>query len=222
MQRHPVAQTVTHVDFQIVRRDEVIAADVPIVLVGEALEVHHGDGLVDQQMFTLAIKARPADIPTSLEVDISGLTIGAQLRISDLTCRPASPPSRPRDGHRHRAAAACRHAGGRRRGRGGREGERGRRGRRRAAEAHPATRAKPCAASSPGPSDGARRPTCWWSGWAIRGASSPGRCTTRGRRGRAAGQRRARRCGPRRASRPAWRSSRSGRRRWRWPSRPPT
>src|SRR5271168_128581 len=85
MQRHPIAQTVTHVDFQIVRRDEVIAADVPIVLVGEALEVQHGDGLVDQQMFTLAIKARPADIPTSLEVDISGLTIGAQLRISDLT-----------------------------------------------------------------------------------------------------------------------------------------
>jgi large subunit ribosomal protein L25 len=36
-------------------------------------------------MFTLAIKARPADIPTSLEVDISELTIGAQLRISDLT-----------------------------------------------------------------------------------------------------------------------------------------
>jgi large subunit ribosomal protein L25 len=47
--------------------------------------VQHGDGLVDQQMFTLAIKARPADIPTSLEVDISELTIGAQLRISDLT-----------------------------------------------------------------------------------------------------------------------------------------
>ncbi len=88
MQRHPIAQTVTHVDFQIVRRDEVIAADVPIVLVGEALEVHHGDGLVDQQMFTLAIKARPADIPTSLEVDISELTIGAQLRISDLTMPP--------------------------------------------------------------------------------------------------------------------------------------
>jgi large subunit ribosomal protein L25 len=68
-----------------VRRDAVISADVPIVLVGEAIEVHHGDGLVDQQMFTLAIKARPADIPTSLEIDISDLTIGAQLRISDLT-----------------------------------------------------------------------------------------------------------------------------------------
>jgi large subunit ribosomal protein L25 len=85
MQRHPIAQTVTHVDFQIVRRDEVISADVPIVLTGEALEVHHGDGLVDQQMFTLSIKARPADIPTSVELDITDLIIGAQLRVSDLT-----------------------------------------------------------------------------------------------------------------------------------------
>ena len=85
MQRHPVAQTVTHVDFVIVRRDEVISADVPIVLVGEALEVHHGDGLVDQQMFTLAINALPTAIPSSLEVDVSELTIGGQLRVSDLT-----------------------------------------------------------------------------------------------------------------------------------------
>jgi large subunit ribosomal protein L25 len=84
MQRDPVAQTVTHVDFLIVRRDEVISADVSIVLTGEALEVVHGDGLVDQQMFTLAVNARPADIPTSIELDITDLVIGAQLRISDL------------------------------------------------------------------------------------------------------------------------------------------
>jgi large subunit ribosomal protein L25 len=85
MQRHPVAQTVTHVDFQIVRRDEVISADVPIVLTGEALEVQHGDGLVDQQMFTLPIRALPAAIPTSVELDITDLIIGAQLRVSDLS-----------------------------------------------------------------------------------------------------------------------------------------
>jgi large subunit ribosomal protein L25 len=84
MQRHPVAQTVTHVDFIIVRRDEVIAADVPVILVGEALEVHHGDGLVDQQMFTLSIHAVPAAIPTSIEVDVSALTIGDAIRVSDV------------------------------------------------------------------------------------------------------------------------------------------
>jgi large subunit ribosomal protein L25 len=85
MQRHPVAQTVTHVDFIIVRRDEVISADVPITLVGEALEVQHGDGLVEQQMFTLPINALPADIPSGIEADISELTIGGQVRVSDLT-----------------------------------------------------------------------------------------------------------------------------------------
>jgi large subunit ribosomal protein L25 len=84
MQRHPVAQTVTHVDFVIVRRDEVISADVPITLVGEATEVHHGDGLVEQQMFTLAINALPANIPSGIEADVSELTIGGQVRVSDL------------------------------------------------------------------------------------------------------------------------------------------
>jgi large subunit ribosomal protein L25 len=84
MQRHPVRGTVTHVDFQIVRRDEIIAADVPITLVGEAVEVHHGDGLVDQQLFNLPVRAKPADIPNVLELDVSGLTIGAALRVADL------------------------------------------------------------------------------------------------------------------------------------------
>jgi large subunit ribosomal protein L25 len=85
MQRHPVAQTVTHVDFVIVRRDEVISADVPITLVGEATEVHHGDGLVEQQMFALTINALPSDIPSGLEADISALTIGGAIRVADLT-----------------------------------------------------------------------------------------------------------------------------------------
>lgn len=84
LQRHPVRGTVVHVDFQIVRRDEVIAATVALTLVGEAVEVNHGDGLVDQQLFTLPVHAKPADIPTSVEVDISGLTIGGIIRIGDL------------------------------------------------------------------------------------------------------------------------------------------
>ena len=85
LQRHPVRGTVVHVDFQIVRRDEVIAATVTLTLVGEAIEVHHGDGLVDQQLFSLPVRAKPADIPTSVEVDISGLTIGGVIRIGDLS-----------------------------------------------------------------------------------------------------------------------------------------
>ena len=84
MQRHPVRGTVTHVDFQIVRRDEIISAEVPIAIIGEALEVAHGDGLVDQQLFNLPVRARPADIPSVVEVDVTSLTIGAALRVADL------------------------------------------------------------------------------------------------------------------------------------------
>ena len=84
MQRHPVKNTVIHVDFQIVRRDEVIAADVPVSVIGEAIEVQHGDGLVDQQLFTLPVRARPADIPTAVEVDVTDLIIGGSIRVADL------------------------------------------------------------------------------------------------------------------------------------------
>jgi large subunit ribosomal protein L25 len=84
IQRHPVRNTVSHVDFLIVRRDEVITAEIPINLVGEAIEVQHGDGVVDQQLFTLQIKARPADIPPSVDIDISELTIGASLHVSEI------------------------------------------------------------------------------------------------------------------------------------------
>ncbi|HXR53642.1 MAG TPA: 50S ribosomal protein L25 [Acidimicrobiales bacterium] len=84
LQRHPVKGSVTHVDFQIVRRDQIISAEIPVNLIGEAMEVQHGDGMVEQQLFTLPVRAFPADIPNFVELDISGLTIGAFLRVADL------------------------------------------------------------------------------------------------------------------------------------------
>jgi large subunit ribosomal protein L25 len=84
LQRHPVKGTVDHVDFVIVRRDEIVTADVPITLVGEPIEVNQNDGIVEQQMFSLPIKAKPLDIPASLEADISGLIIGEAVRVADL------------------------------------------------------------------------------------------------------------------------------------------
>ena len=84
LQRHPVRHTVTHVDFQIVRRDEVVTAEVPIVLTGEAKAVEREQGMVEQQLTALAVRATPARIPHSIEVDISGLTVGEGIRIGDL------------------------------------------------------------------------------------------------------------------------------------------
>jgi len=36
-----------------------------VTLTGEALEVQHGDGLVEQQLFALPVNAKPADIRRS-------------------------------------------------------------------------------------------------------------------------------------------------------------
>ena len=84
LQRHPVRHTVVHVDFQVVRRDEVISAEVPLTLVGEAEAVHRGDGVVEQQLFSLTVHATPARIPNGIDIDISGLSIGDAVRVGDL------------------------------------------------------------------------------------------------------------------------------------------
>lgn len=85
IQRHPVRNTVVHVDFLVVSRDEVISAEVPIALTGEAVEVERGDGLVEQQLFSLTVHATPGRIPNAVEVDVSGLELGGTIRVGDLS-----------------------------------------------------------------------------------------------------------------------------------------
>ena len=84
LQRHPVRNTVTHVDFQIVQRDELMTADGALTIVGDAVDVRHAGGSVDQQLFTLHVSAKPSDIPTSWEVDITALQPGGAIRVADL------------------------------------------------------------------------------------------------------------------------------------------
>jgi large subunit ribosomal protein L25 len=84
IQRHPVRSTVTHVDFLIVRRDEVVQAEVPIVLTGESRQVVQGDGFIEQQLNSLTVHAIPADIPSHVEVDVSGMGIGDTIRVGDI------------------------------------------------------------------------------------------------------------------------------------------
>ncbi|MBW3615412.1 MAG: 50S ribosomal protein L25, partial [Actinobacteria bacterium] len=88
LQRHPVRHNVTHVDFQIVNRDEVVSAEVPVNLVGEAIAVHRADGVIEQAMFALTVQATPARIPAHIDIDISGLNVGDSVRIGDLVLPP--------------------------------------------------------------------------------------------------------------------------------------
>ncbi|MGO9343041.1 MAG: 50S ribosomal protein L25 [Acidimicrobiales bacterium] len=84
IQRHPVRGTVTHVDFQVVDPDRPVSADVTVVLTGEAIELQHQDGVLDQQLFSIPVRAKPSEIPQHFDVDISGLSVGTAVRVSDL------------------------------------------------------------------------------------------------------------------------------------------
>lgn len=84
LQRHPLRGTLSHVDFVIVRRDEIVSAEVPLRLEGEAEAVSRADGVIEQQLFALSVHATPGDIPPGLDVDISGMAVGDTLRVGDL------------------------------------------------------------------------------------------------------------------------------------------
>jgi large subunit ribosomal protein L25 len=88
IQRHPLRGTVTHVDFQVVDPDRPVSAEVPVALVGEPVELHHQDGVLDQQLFAITVRAKPSEIPQNFEVDISGIVVGSAVRIADLTIPP--------------------------------------------------------------------------------------------------------------------------------------
>ncbi|NNF69846.1 MAG: 50S ribosomal protein L25, partial [Acidimicrobiia bacterium] len=84
IQRHPVRRDVIHVDFIRIDANAPITVDVPLTLIGEALEVTQESGMDDQNLFTLTVNSRPDDIPTEVTLDISALTVGESLHVSDI------------------------------------------------------------------------------------------------------------------------------------------
>jgi large subunit ribosomal protein L25 len=83
IQRHPTRGEFLHVDFVRVRRDVAISADVALHLLGDPEGVKSG-GLLEQVVFSIPVEAKPQDIPTVLEIDVSQLEIGDQLHVADV------------------------------------------------------------------------------------------------------------------------------------------
>jgi large subunit ribosomal protein L25 len=81
--RHPTRGELVHVDFIRIDRDVEVSAEIPIHLLGEATGVKDG-GLLEQLLFHLTIEAMPGNIPVSIEIDVSELAIGDQLRVEDI------------------------------------------------------------------------------------------------------------------------------------------
>lgn len=86
VQYHPFKQLVQHVDFQRVDARTRLTVKVPLHFKGEeeseAVKLHHN--LVTHVMTEIEISVLPADLPEFIEVDLTGLTNGGTVHVSDL------------------------------------------------------------------------------------------------------------------------------------------
>jgi large subunit ribosomal protein L25 len=83
VQHNPLTDTITHLDFHAIREDEVIHANIPLELVGEAAGVKAG-GLLEHLFHSLEIKCLPKDLPEVIHVDVSALELNGSLHIREL------------------------------------------------------------------------------------------------------------------------------------------
>ncbi len=73
LQRHPVSRVILHADFHVVDLMSEITVAVPLHFVGQSLLVERGDAMLNQVHTSLNVHALPTELPSYIEVDISGL-----------------------------------------------------------------------------------------------------------------------------------------------------
>ncbi len=86
IQRHPYRQIIMHIDFQRVDENKVLRTSVPLHFLneetspaGKAAEV-----VVTHELTEVEIECLPKDLPEFIEVDLSELTVGTILHMSDI------------------------------------------------------------------------------------------------------------------------------------------
>jgi len=85
LQKNPLNDEISHIDFYQVRMDEKITASVPLEFIGEAAAVKEKGGVLIKAVHELEIEALPADLPHKIEVDLSQLSdIGMSIHVKNL------------------------------------------------------------------------------------------------------------------------------------------
>jgi large subunit ribosomal protein L25 len=85
----PITGSLLHVDLYRVAMDVRMKVKVPVHVFGEAEGVKLQGGIFEMVTREVEVECLPSDIPEEFKVDISGLTIGKQLRAADLPLDPA-------------------------------------------------------------------------------------------------------------------------------------
>jgi large subunit ribosomal protein L25 len=83
-QYEPIKGTLLHIDLKRIALDKVLKVSVPVILRGEAAGVKQEGGIMEQMLREVEIECLPGDIPSHIDADVSQLTFGKVLRVSEL------------------------------------------------------------------------------------------------------------------------------------------
>lgn len=85
IKRSTATQKIEHMDFYTIERNKPITVNVGLRYINQEDAIGLKDGgMLNQQMHEIEISALPKNIPSSIEVDIIELEIGATLHLSDV------------------------------------------------------------------------------------------------------------------------------------------
>lgn len=85
IQHDPVDGRPVHVDFHAILLTERLKVKVPLVLKGEPMGVKQEGGILEQFLREIEVECLPTEIPAHVEFDVTALSIGNTIHVSDLT-----------------------------------------------------------------------------------------------------------------------------------------
>ena len=84
IQFHPVSDKILHIDFYQLFDDKEVSMNIPVVLKGAAPGVLNSGGVLTRNKRKLRVRAIPANLPDTIEADISDLELGNKLYVTEL------------------------------------------------------------------------------------------------------------------------------------------
>ena len=84
LQADPVKGTLVHLDLMRISMTEKSTFEVDVKIVGESEGVKLYGGILDVVVHALSIRCLPGDLPDHIDVDVTPLAVGQNLRVSDL------------------------------------------------------------------------------------------------------------------------------------------
>jgi len=84
IQQHPVTSRLLHLDVYEITANRPIVVDVMIAFDGTPVGVTQAGGTLEYLLRSITVKCLPKDLVETIEVDVSALEVGEQLRVDDL------------------------------------------------------------------------------------------------------------------------------------------